>query len=164
MAKRATLQSIKIRPRASKRGAANKRGVAPLRVLEPPVKITAPEEDPVLDAVERCYTAWEMFEKVCDLTDDIAYPNRTGDQKALAEKIWNCTLSAWEGEARRACRIRPTTLPGLVALIELIEAHVDRGEGIVDKPVATIAQAARALIKPQINGSANHGAGRRRIP
>jgi hypothetical protein len=106
----------------------------------------------MLDAVERCYTAWDMFEKVCDLTDDIAYPNRTGDQKALAEKIWNCTLSAWEAEARRACRIRPTTLQGLVALIELIEAHVERGEGIVHKPVTAIAQAARALSKVQTDG------------
>jgi hypothetical protein len=160
MAKRATSQITKTRPPASKPNSATKR----VRLPGPPVKIAAPEEDPVLDAVERCYTAWEMFEKVCDLTDDIAYPNRTGDQKALAEKIWNCTVSAWEAEARRACRIRPTTLQGLVALIELIEAHVEHGEGILNKPVTTIAQAARALSKPQINGPGNHGVGRRRIP
>jgi len=162
MAKRANSQNIKIRPPVSKPDSPAKR-VAALRMPEPRVKIAAPEEDPVLDAVARCYTAWEMFEKVCDMTDDIAYPNRPSDQKALAEKIWNCTLSAWEAEARRACRIRPTTLQGLVALIELIEAHVERGEGILNKPVTTIAQAARALSKPQINGPGNHGAGRRGI-
>jgi len=163
MAKRATSQITKTRPPAYKTNSPTKRAPA-LRLPDPPVKIAAPEEDPVLDAVERCYTAWEMFEKVCDLTDDIAYPNRTSDQKALAEKIWNCTVSAWEAEARRACRIRPTTLQGLVALIELIEAHVEHGEGILNKPVTTIARAARALSKPQINGPRNHGAGRRRIP
>lgn len=152
MAKRATSQTTKIRTRPSKAVSRNKSSVASLRVSEPPAKIAVLEEDPVLDAVARCYTAWEMFEQVCDITDDIAHPNRTSDQKALAEKIWNCTLSAWEAEARRVCRIRPTTFQGLVALIELIEAHVEHGEGIVDKPVMAIAQAARALSKAQTIG------------
>ena len=94
-------------------------------------RATAPSRsapDPIFEAVGRCKTAWQTFCKVSDIADAVVYPGRTAEQQANAEEIWQTAWDDWWTELQNLLKTRPSTMAGLVAVVDYLADFYERHE------------------------------------
>lgn len=119
--------------------------------LAPRVVEITPAPDPIFAAISACKTAWDVFEHVCDVTDDARFPNRPKAQLAVADGIYESAHAAWKSEMERVCRITPATTRGLLALAEFLAEEEQKGivkgfkRDLWDMPVHVIVQTCRSM-------------------